>query len=170
MSKLIVHDTPLDGVLRIEPPTSFSDFRGEYVETYNRDLFHAAGVTTDFIQDDISVSTRHVLRGLHGDQKTTKLVSCLYGKFYLVVVNNDPASAQYRQWASFTLDDKKRDMILIPPKFGNGHLVMSDWAMFHYKQDTNYDRDGQFTLIWNDPAIGLWWPISNPIVSVRDAG
>ena len=167
---LQVHKTALDGVLLIEPPTRFEDFRGEYVELYNDELYRSAGITAAFIQDDISVSTRHVLRGLHGDATTTKLVSCLEGAFYLVVVNNDPASAQYRQWTSFTLSETNRLQVLIPPKFGNGHVVLSDRAMFHYKQTTYYDRAGQFTLLWNDPELGLWWPIANPIVSRRDLG
>ena len=170
MDQLTVRKTPLDGVLLIEPPTRFIDFRGEYVETYNKELYHAAGIKTDFLQDDISVSTHKCLRGLHGDLDTTKLISCFYGKFYLVVVNNDPQSSQYRKWTSFTLDDKNRQAVLVPPKFGNGHLVMSDWAMFHYKQDSYYNRAGQFTLIWNDPELGLWWPIKDPIVSRRDQG
>jgi dTDP-4-dehydrorhamnose 3,5-epimerase len=170
LPELRVHKSALDGVLVIDPPTNFEDFRGEYVEIYNRALYEAAGVTYDFIQDDISVSTRHVLRGLHGDGDTAMLVSCLYGKFYLVIVNNDPASSQYRQSTSMTLSDKNRLQVLIPPKFGNGHLVLSDWAMFHYKQTTSYNRAGQFTLRWDDPSLGLWWPITDPIVSRRDAG
>jgi len=118
----------------------------------------------------ISSSTKHVLRGIHGDGQTTKLVSCLVGKFYLVVVNNDPQSPQFRKWTSFTLSEKNRLQVYIPPKFGNGHLVMSDIAIFHYKQDTQYNRDGQFTLLWDDPALGIWWPVDNPIVSRRDLG
>jgi dTDP-4-dehydrorhamnose 3,5-epimerase len=170
LPELVVHKTPLDGVLMIEPPTNFHDFRGEYVELYNQELYRRAGIDVEFIQDDISISTQNVLRGVHGDSETAKLVSCLYGKFYLLVINNDSASTQYRQWTSFTLSDKNRLQILIPPKFGNGHVVMSDWAMFHYKQNTTYNRAGQFTLVWNDPALGLWWPIANPIISRRDAG
>ena len=102
MSKLNVQKTALDGVFLIEPSSRFEDFRGEYVEIYNKAIYQAAGITVDFVEEDISVSTRHVLRGIHGDANTAKLVSCLYGKFYLVVVNNDPASAQYRKWTSFT--------------------------------------------------------------------
>ena len=170
MSQLKVHKTSLDGVMLIEPPTKFEDFRGEYVELYNRDLYREAGIVADFVQDDISTSTHRVLRGLHGDAETSKLVSCLHGKFYLVVVNNDPASAQYRKWASFTLSDRNRLQVFIPPKHGNGHVILSDWAVFHYKQTSYYDRKGQFTLLWNDPALQLWWPISDPIVSRRDAG
>jgi dTDP-4-dehydrorhamnose 3,5-epimerase len=170
MTDLTVHKTPLDGVLLIEPPTNFHDFRGEYVEIFNRDLYRKAGITVDFIQDDISVSTRNVLRGLHGDGETAKLISCLHGKFYLVVVNNDPSSPQYRKWTSFNLSDKNRLQVFVPPKFANGHLVMSNTAIFHYKQNTTYNRAGQFTLLWNDPELGLWWPVSDPIVSRRDAG
>jgi dTDP-4-dehydrorhamnose 3,5-epimerase len=160
----------LDGVLVIEPPTRFEDFRGEYVEIYNETLYKNAGVPYDFVQDDISTSTHNVLRGIHGDARTAKLVSCLYGKFYLVVVNWDQTSPQFRQWEAFTLSDRNRLQVLVPPKFGNGHLVLSEMAMFHYKQTTEYDRASQFTLKWNDPTIGFWWPHKNPIVSQRDEG
>jgi len=165
-----VSKTDLDGVLVIKPLTNFEDFRGEYVEIYNRNLYNAAGVTVDFIQEDISVSTHKVLRGIHGDGRTWKLVTCLYGKFYLVVVNNDPDSPQYKKWTSFTLSDKNRLQILIPPKFGNGHLVLSEKCIFHYKQNSEYDRPSQFTILWNDPAYKFWWPIQDPITSRRDQG
>jgi dTDP-4-dehydrorhamnose 3,5-epimerase len=168
--QLIVRKTELDGVLLIEPASRFEDFRGEYVEIYNRRMFEDAGVEYDFVQDDISVSSRHVLRGIHGDASTAKLVSCLHGKFYLLVINNDESSPQYRKWTSFTLSDRNRQSVLIPPKFGNGHVVLSESAMFHYKQTTEYNRSGQFTLLWDDPALGLWWPIDNPIISRRDEG
>jgi len=165
-----VTSTRLDGVLMITPPTIFEDFRGQYVELYNRAQYRAAGIETEFIQDDISVSGRHVLRGLHGDRRTWKLISCLLGRFYLVVVNNDPNSPQYRQWESFTLSESNRRQILVPPHFGNGHLVMSEQAIFHYKQSTEYERATQFTLLWNDPALKIWWPVRDPIVSERDQG
>lgn len=162
--------TALDSVLLIKPPTIFEDFRGQYVETYNRNAYFNAGIPIEFVQDDISVSNRHVLRGIHGDSKTWKLVTCLQGSFYLVVVNNDPETAQYRKWTSFTLSDANRQQVLIPPKFGNGHVVMSERAIFHYKQTTEYDRAGQFTILWNDPAFKIWWPIAHPILSQRDSG
>ena len=165
-----VCDTKLDGVKLITPPTAFEDFRGTYVELYNRELYHEHGITADFVQDDISTSSKHVLRGIHGDAKTWKLISCLVGRFYLVVVNNDPTHPQYRQWQAFTLSDANHLQVLVPPKFGNGHLVLSDFTVFHYKQSTDYDRASQFTLMWNDPALGLWWPVRDPIVSRRDMG
>ncbi len=165
-----VFPTKLNSVLLIKPPTIFEDFRGHYVETYNKSIYYSSGIPIEFIQDDISVSYRNVLRGIHGDNKTWKLISCLYGSFYFVVVNNDPASPQYRQWQSFTISDINRLQVLVPPKFGNGHLVMSEQAVFHYKQTTEYNRAAQFTLHWNDPTLKIWWPIQNPIVSERDQG
>jgi dTDP-4-dehydrorhamnose 3,5-epimerase len=170
MEQLEFNKTKLEGVLSILPSTNFEDFRGSYVEIYNKKLFQDAGLTQDFIQDDISTSHRNVLRGIHGDSKTWKLVSCLKGSFYLVVVNNDSSSPQFGKWEGFTLSDVNRLQVLIPPKFGNGHLVLSESAIFHYKQTTDYDREGQFTLLWNDPKLDIWWPIDNPILSRRDSG
>jgi dTDP-4-dehydrorhamnose 3,5-epimerase len=166
---LKIRATPLDGVLLIEPLTLFEDFRGEYVELYNFTAYQAAGIQYEFVQDDISVSRKHVLRGIHGDYKTAKLISCLHGAFYLVVINNIPDSPQYRQWTAFTLSDRNRSQVVIPPGFGNGHAVLTDIAMFHYKQSSTYDRSSQFTLMWNDPALKIWWPIENPIISQRDS-
>jgi dTDP-4-dehydrorhamnose 3,5-epimerase len=165
---LKVEKTSLEGPLLITPPTNFEDFRGSYVELYNEEIFKAAGIDLEFVQDDISTSSRHVLRGIHGDRKTWKLVSCLYGSFYLVVADCNEGSPQHHQWESFTLSDRNRLMVLIPPGFGNGHLVLSDSAIFHYKQTTYYDRESQFTYAWNSPELNLWWPIKDPIVSQRD--
>jgi dTDP-4-dehydrorhamnose 3,5-epimerase len=165
-----VMKTKLEGVLLIKPPTVFEDFRGSYVETYNEELYTKAGITVKFTQDDISTSSKHVLRGIHGDSKTSKLISCLYGSFYFVVVNCDKSSPNFGQWESFTLSDRNRLQVLVPPKFGNGHLVLTETAIFHYKQDSYYDRAGQFTYLWNDPKLNLWWPVKNPIISRRDEG
>ena len=166
---MVVSNTRLDGVKIIEPPTNFEDFRGCYVETYNERIYSEHGINQKFIQDDISMSYKGVLRGIHGDKNTWKLVSCLFGRFYLVVVNNNPASPDYKKWESFTLSDRNRLQVLIPPLYGNGHLVISDSAIFHYKQSTEYDRGGQFTINWKDPEYDIWWPIDNPIVSERDS-
>jgi len=165
-----VHRTKLDGVLLIKPPTIFKDFRGTYVEIYNERLYSEAGIKVKFIQDDISISSKHVLRGIHGDQETWKLISCLYGELYLVVVNWDETSPEFSQWESFILSDKNRLQVLVPEKFGNGHLVLSGQAVFHYKQSAYYSRAGQFTLLWNDPKLNIKWPIANPILSKRDLG
>ena len=139
---MIVEKTKLEGVLQIKLEV-FEDHRGYYVETYNEGLYKKNSIDVRFIQDDISVSAHNVLRGIHGDQETWKLISCLEGKFYLVVVNNDNGSSQYKQWESFVLSEKNHIQILIPPKFGNGHLVLSERAIFHYKQNTYYNPKGQ---------------------------
>jgi len=162
-----VTKTKLEGVRLIKLDV-FEDYRGEYIETYNEDLYRKNGIDIKFVQDDISVSTNHVLRGIHGDSETWKLISCFYGKFYLVVVNCDTESKDFGKWQSFVLSDRNRYQILVPPKYGNGHLVLSDKAIFHYKQSTYYDPSKQFTYKWDDPKLNIWWPIKNPILSQRD--
>ena len=167
---LDVQTTNLDDVLTIKPHTDFEDFRGTSVESYNKRLYNEAGIDVEFLEDDISTSKKNVLRGIHGDQRTWKLVSCLWGEFYLVVINWDETSPQYRKWESFLLSDRNRLQVLIPPKFGNGHLVLSDHAIFHYKQSAYYNPEGQFTVLWNDPQLNIWWPVKQPILSRRDQG
>ncbi len=164
---MIIKNTKLDGVLKIIQDQVFEDFRGYYRETYNKREY-AAVSSVEFVQDDISVSYKGVLRGIHGDSGTWKLISCLKGKFYLVVVNNDPTHSQYREWESFILSESNNVQILIPPNFGNGHLVLEDNTIFHYKQSTYYGEYDQFTLKWNDPILDIFWPINNPILSERD--
>ena len=162
-----VKKTNLEGVLKITLDT-FEDHRGYYIETYNEDLYKKNGIDIKFIQDDVSVSKKNVLRGIHGDRETWKLISCLEGEFYLMVVNNDENSPQFKKWESFTLTENNTIQILVPPKFGNGHLVLTDRAIFHYKQSTYYNPKGQFTIRWNDPEYNITWPISIPILSKRD--
>lgn len=164
-----ISKTLLDGVLLVKPDV-FEDHRGEYIETYNEKILSEHGIDIKFVQDDISVSTKHVLRGIHGDNETWKLISCLHGKFYLVTVNCDMESKNFGKWQSFVLSDRNRLQVLVPPKYGNAHLVLSDKAIFHYKQSTYYDRSKQFTYRWNDETLNIWWPIKNPILSQRDEG
>ena len=164
---MTVEKTALDGVLLIKLDI-FEDFRGEYIETYNEEMYKKNGIEINFVQDDISVSMKNVLRGIHGDSETYKLISCLYGKFYLVVVNNDSESKDFGKWLSFTLSDVNRYQVLVPPKHGNGHFILSDKAIFHYKQNTYYNPKGQFTCKWDDSRLNIWWPTKNPILSQRD--
>jgi dTDP-4-dehydrorhamnose 3,5-epimerase len=152
-------------VIKLDP---FEDHRGLYTELYNEKLYRENGVDVKFIQDDISISRHNVLRGIHGDAETWKLISCLHGSFYLVVVNCDTESPDFGKWESFVLSDRNGLQVLVPPKFGNGHLVLSDVAAFHYKQSTYYNRAGQFTYKWNDPRLNVWWPVKEPILSKRD--
>jgi dTDP-4-dehydrorhamnose 3,5-epimerase len=162
-----VFDMPLDGVRMIQPVVH-EDFRGTNFESYN-DTKYRDEISYSFVVDSISTSRKHVLRGIHGDNKTTKLVTCLYGTIHVVIINRDPDSLQYNQWFTTTLSDRNKHQLLIPPKFGNGHLVMSDEAVFSYKLSEYYDRESQFTIKWNDPMHDFFWPIKNPILSERDA-
>lgn len=163
-----IKNTSLKGVYLIELE-SFNDNRGKYVETFNSNDFLSYFSKIKFVQDDISVSKKNVLRGLHGDSKTWKLVSCLFGSFQLAIVNFDPKSPQFLKSYTVILSDKKNQQVLIPPLFANGHLVLSNNAIFHYKQSTLYEgADKQFTIKWNDPKINLKWRCNKPILSQRD--
>jgi dTDP-4-dehydrorhamnose 3,5-epimerase len=156
--------------IAIIQPDIFYDFRGEYIETWNVEnykVFNKGNI--EFKQDDVSVSNKHTLRGLHGDFETWKLVQCIYGSLLQVVVDMRPDSETYCQYDMFSITDKNRSQILIPPGFANGHLVMSEIGVFSYKQSTLYTGvNAQFTVKWNDPKIDIPWPIENPILSLRD--
>lgn len=175
-----VSKTKLEGVLLFKPEP-FEDFRGEYLETFNEKIYseeivkglkgtiyQKEALSLHFIEDDISTGSKGVIKGIHGDTKTWKLVQCLFGKFYLVVLNNNPKSKDYGKWEAFTLSDKNRLQVLIPPMYGNGHLVLSDYDIYHYKQSKYYDPKDQFTIKWDDPKFNIFWPIKDPILSVRD--
>jgi|TARA_R110001583_G_scaffold72898_3_gene203526 dTDP-4-dehydrorhamnose 3,5-epimerase len=147
-------------------PKIHTDYRGDLWTLWKKDKNEIT-----FNHDKVSSSRKNVLRGLHGDYKSHKLVTCLYGELYFVVVDNRPNSPTYRQWDSTILDDKKRTQILLPPGFANGFLVLSRDSIFHYKwlYEGNYpDVDQQFTIPWNDKDLNINWPIQNPILSNRD--
>lgn len=161
---MIVSKTTLAGVLKITTDI-FEDHRGQYMEIYDKSTYEAMGIDIKFVQDDASISTKGVLRGIHGDNETWKLVSCLLGKIYLVVVDCDK---EFGKWESFVLTESNGLQVLVPPNHGLAHLVLSDKAVFHYKQSTYYDRENQFTYKWNDPRFNIWWPVKEPILSKRD--
>ena len=164
-----VEKSELKGVLFITPD-AFEDFRGHYVELYNEQLYKKKGILPTFVQDDISVSRKGVLRGIHGDTRTWKLISCLSGAFYFVVVNCDTKSAHYGKWVGMTLSARNRRQVLVPPLFGNGHLALTDEIVFHYKQSSYYTgADTQFSHRWNDPRFNIFWPTKDPLLSERDA-
>jgi len=169
LSKMRVETCELPGVLKITPPTVFEDFRGFYVETYNEKLYREAGIDVHFVQDDFSCSKKNVLRGIHGDAGTFKLISCPHGTFYMVVVDCDPDSDNFSKWVSFTLSEDNPMQILVPPKHGLAHLVLSETAVFSYKQSTYYDRASQFTYRYDDDRFGIEWPVSDPVLSERDS-
>lgn len=166
--------TLLDGVLIIKPDT-FEDFRGEYTEIWNKDEYNKLVVNKEnpdkiieWVTDDISITLNRTLKGIHGNNSCYKLISCLYGKFYIVVLNYNKDSKDFGKWLGFTLSDKNRWQLLVPPKFGNGHVALSDMSIFHYKQSEYYNPKSQFTIYYADPRFNIWWPIKNPIISRRD--
>jgi len=152
--------------IKIFQPDSFEDYRGELYTVFNQsehELF--------FNHDKVAVSKKNVLRGIHGDFKATKLISCLHGEIYFVVVDNRPYSTTYLKWDSIILSGANKKQILIPPGFGNGHLVLSDNAVFFYKwaYEGEYpDVENQFSLNWKDSKININWPTETPILSQRD--
>jgi dTDP-4-dehydrorhamnose 3,5-epimerase len=152
--------------VEIREASSFEDHRGELFTTYDMDEY-----VLSFKKDKAAISRKNVLRGLHGDNKSWKLVTCLSGEIYLVVVDNRPDSKNYLKWDSIVLTESNKKSVLIPPMFANGHLILSDKATFFYKwaYTGEYpDVKDQFTLKWNDPKIGIIWPIESPILSERD--
>jgi len=155
-------------------PDVFYDFRGEYIETWNVETYKGFNSKEynkqlEWKQDDISTSIKYTLRGFHRDSNTWKLIQCVYGALYQVVVDNRPKSKNYLKWEAYALNDKNRTQILIPPGFGNAFLVLSDIAVFSYKQSTLYQgKEKQFTIKWDYPKVGAYWPIDNPILSERD--
>ena len=152
--------------VKVYQPSYFSDHRGDLWT-----IWKEGDHDLKFNHDKVSTSRKHVLRGIHGDNKSWKLVTCLYGEIYFVLVDNRESSDTFIQWDSMILSDRNRKQVLIPPGVGNGFLVLSDHSVFHYKWSypgKYADVDEQFTIKWNDPIIGIDWPINNPILSRRD--
>ena len=162
-----VSKTNLSGVLLIEPDR-FEDHRGSYMEIYDSDKFNSSCGEIDFVQDDISISNNSVLRGLHGDWKTTKLVTVLNGSGYALIADNRPNSSTFRQWQSFVLSKQNKLQLLLPCGIGNSILSLTDNMIYYYKQNTHFVDGQQFTIKWDDPEWDFWWPIKNPILSMRD--
>ena len=149
-------------------PDIFTDFRGDLLTIWNHDMFEPK---LEFKHDKISTSSQYVLRGMHGDNKSWKLTSCLYGEMYFVVIDARPESKNYLKWDSIILDDRSRKLILTPPQFAIGFLVLSEQALLNYMwayEGEYADVDNQFTIQWNDPKVNIAWPIENPLLSLRD--
>jgi len=158
----------IHGVVIYEPDV-YTDFRGDLWTLWKDEEFQPQ---IKFNHDKVSTSRKGVLRGIHGDFKSHKLITCLLGELYFVIVDNRENSSTYGQHETMVLDDKRRKQVLLPPGVGNGFLVLSESSVFHYKwaYSGNYpDVEDQFTIKWNDPNINIHWPISDPILQKRDA-
>ena len=162
-----VFDTELAGVRRIVPK-AFTDHRGCYVELFDSERYREVCGGVTFVQDDVSVSHERVLRGLHGDFATWKLVSVLAGRGHAVLADNRPDSPTFRRWQAFELSGEHRAQLLLPPGIGNSICVLQGPLVYWYKQSTHFADGRQFTIRWDDPEWGFAWPISDPILSERD--
>lgn len=161
--------TSLPGVLIIEPRV-FRDERGFFLETYHARRYHEAGLDATFVQDNHSRSTRGTLRGLHwqAERPQGKLVRVLLGEIYDVAVDIRPDSPTFGKWVGFTLSADNFRQAWIPPGFAHGFCVTSEVAEVEYKCTDFYDPASERGLIWNDPEVGIEWPIQDPILSLRD--
>ena len=160
-----VSPTALPDVLMIEPDR-FDDGRGFFQETWHRRRYAEAGINTDFVQDNISLSTRGVLRGLHlqNPNPQGKLVSVLQGEVFDAAVD-----LRFGRWTGATLSAENGRQLWIPEGFGHGFCVQSETVLFAYKCTAFYDPENELTVVWNDPVIAVDWPIEDPVVSGKDA-
>ena len=169
---MIVTPTSLDGVVLLEPRV-FADHRGEFFESYNSSAFEAAiGGARTFVQDNQSRSSRHVLRGLHYQLRHPqgKLVRVTTGEVFDVCVDLRRGSPTFGKWTGHVLSRENRRQVWIPEGFAHGFLVISDHADVLYKTTDYYDPSSERTLQWDDPAIGIAWPITAPVIlSEKDA-
>lgn len=165
-----VTETSLRGVLLIEP-TVHGDDRGFFMETYHLEKFQDAGIVETFVQDNHSRSARGVLRGLHYQQPNPqgKLVRCTRGALFDVAVDIRAGSPQFGSWFGAELNEENRMMLWIPPGFAHGFCAVSPVADLVYKCTALYDAANDRSIAWNDPAIGIRWPLSSPVLSSKDA-
>jgi dTDP-4-dehydrorhamnose 3,5-epimerase len=163
-------ETPLPGVLVLEPRV-FGDSRGFFMESWNRQTFAALGFDLDFVQDNHSRSTRGVLRGLHYqlNEPQGKLVRVVSGAVFDVAVDLRKSSPHFGQWTGYELSVDNQRMMWIPPGFAHGFLVLSDSADFLYKTTTYYAPQWDRGIRWDDPQIGVAWPLEGtPVLSAKD--
>ena len=161
-------ETGLNGVILVKPDVH-EDKRGNFYETYNEEEYCKVGLDVKFVQDDISKSVKGVLKGMHGDAGTYKLIQCVYGSVYAVILNCDEESPDFGKWESFILSDENKYQLYVPPMYGNGYYVLSDVAVYTYKQSTYYGEYKQFTYKWNDERFQIKWPDGDRILSERDS-
>ena len=167
----IQESTKIAGVYILKPSIS-EDTRGNIWTSFLKDEVEEL-LPNDlyFKHDKFSTSKNNVLRGIHGDIKSWKLVTCVHGEIQQVVVDCRKDSPTYKQWQDFIINQDNQQLILIPPNMGNAYYVNSENAVYHYKlaYDGDYiDADEQFSLSWNDDSIGIKWMSDNPILSNRD--
>ena len=161
--------TPLPGVIVVEPDV-FHDPRGFFFETYHANKYRDAGITPTFVQDNHSRSTRGTLRGMHAQRlhPQGKLVRVLLGEVFDVAVDIRRGSPTFLKWFGVTLSAENFRQCYVPPGFAHGFVVTSEVAEFEYKCTDFYEPADELRILWNDPAIGIAWPIPDPVLSDKD--
>jgi len=165
--------TSLPGVLLIQNRV-FQDERGFFMETFRSSAFREQGITYQFVQDNHSASRKGTLRGLHYQirQPQGKLLRVVVGEIFDVAVDLRRSSPTFGKWLGVTLSAENKQQLWIPPGLAHGFYVLSDWAEVVYKATDYYAPDGERTLLWNDPTVGIEWPVAagtEPVISPKDA-
>jgi dTDP-4-dehydrorhamnose 3,5-epimerase len=162
-------DTEIGDLVLVEPDVR-GDERGFLIETFRDDVWRGLGVDVDFVQDNHSRSARGILRGLHFQTSPgqAKLVRCLRGRVWDVAVDLRRDSPTYRRWEGHELDDELHRQLFIPVGFAHGFCVLSEIADVAYKQSSYYDPKTESEIAWDDPVVGVEWPVADPRLSERD--
>jgi len=163
--------TDLTNVIVVEPDL-YRDERGFFLETFRRDKYARGGIDGEFRQDNQSRSACNTIRGLHAQRQHPqgKLVRVLTGSIFDVVVDIRRGSPDYLKWIGVELSADNFRQIYIPPGFAHGICITSDFADIEYKCTDYYDPTDELRIAWNDPSIGIRWPVENPILSEKDRG
>lgn len=164
-----ITQTNLPGVLVIQPKV-FKDARGFFLETFQAERYHQAGIAANFVQDNHSRSQKGVLRGLHFQQTKPqgKLINVSQGAVYDVAADINPESPTFGQYFGIELSDVNHTQLWIPPGYAHGFCVLSDCADFHYRCTEYYDPQDEAGVFWSDPQLNINWPITLPLLSEKD--
>lgn len=159
-----------NGAVKVIIPRVFPDERGFFMETYRQDQFAALGIPYDFVQDNHSRSDKGVVRGLHfqWDKPLAKLMRVTVGEVFLVAVDIRKGSPTLGQWFGIEVSAKNKRQVFAPPGFARGFCVLSDVAELQYKCTAHYNPRGEGGILWNDPDIGVEWPMENLMLSEKD--
>ena len=160
----------IPGLLIIEPKV-FGDARGFFLETWNRRRYGEAGLDVDFVQDNVSFSRRGILRGLHfqNPKPQGKLLQVLQGEVFDVAVDIRRSSPTFGKWHGLVLSGENKTQFYIPAGFAHGFVVLSETALFQYKCTELYSPQDEMAIRWDDPDLGIQWPLKEPLLSDRDA-
>lgn len=165
----IIESKHLNGVIVLKPEV-FWDERGFFMEVYREDHFKALGIASQYLQDNHSRSAKNVLRGLHfqWDPPQSKLVRVTYGQAFFAIVDIRKNSPTFGKWISIELSAENKKFLYVPSGFANGFCALSDFVEVQYKCTNVYNKRCEGSILWNDPAIAIKWPIKEPVISDRD--